>query len=71
MDWDVTIGIPVYNGEDRLDITLASLVEHHGGVKEIFISDNASTDRTPEIAQKYADKYDNIHIIFGSRKKFP
>ena len=68
MNWDVTIGIPVYNGEDRLDITLASLVKNHSGVKEIFISDNASTDRTPEIAQKYADKYDNIHYIRQPKK---
>ena len=63
MEWDVTVGIPVYNGEDRLDITLNSLVTHHGGVKEIIISDNASTDKTAEIAKRYAQKYKNIFYI--------
>ena len=68
MNWDVTIGIPVYNGEDRLEITLASLVKNHGGVKEIIISDNASTDRTPKIAKYYAGKYKNIHHIRQTKK---
>lgn len=68
MEWDVTVGIPVYNGEDRLDITLNSLVTHHSGVKEIIISDNASTDKTAEIAKRYAEKYKNIFYIRQPKK---
>lgn len=48
------IGIPVYNGENFLEETLTSLLAQTYQDFEIFISDNASTDRTPEICRRYA-----------------
>ncbi len=56
----ISIGIPVYNGENFLEKTLDSLLEQTFQDFEIIISDNASTDKTEEICRKYADKYDCI-----------
>jgi glycosyltransferase involved in cell wall biosynthesis len=47
----VTIGVPVYNGENYLAEALASLQSQTLSNFEIVISDNASTDATPEICR--------------------
>lgn len=53
----VSIGMPVRNEERFLHQALDSLlVQTHTNV-EIIISDNASTDNTPEIAREYAAKH--------------
>ena len=45
----VTIALPVYNGADYLDQALASLSGQSFADMQIVISDNASTDATPDI----------------------
>src|SRR5260370_3152132 len=50
----VSIGLPVYNGEQFLESALNSLLSQTFGDFELIISDNASTDRTKEIAQSIA-----------------
>jgi glycosyltransferase involved in cell wall biosynthesis len=50
----VTIGLPVYNGEQYLEQALDGLLAQTFTDFELIISDNASTDRTAEICQKYA-----------------
>ena len=50
----VSIGLPVYNGENYLAEALDSLLAQTYTHFELIISDNASTDRTPEICQVYA-----------------
>jgi glycosyltransferase involved in cell wall biosynthesis len=50
----VTIGLPVFNGGDHLDETLGSLSRQTFGDYEIIVSDNASTDITQEIVEKWA-----------------
>ena len=52
----VSIGVPVFNGEKRLAIALDSLVEQDYTNLEIIISDNGSTDSTPEICAEYVRK---------------
>ncbi|MCG8490856.1 MAG: glycosyltransferase family 2 protein [Sneathiellales bacterium] len=52
----VTIGMPVYNGAEYLDMALESLCKQTYMDLEILISDNASTDETPNIIKKWADK---------------
>jgi glycosyltransferase involved in cell wall biosynthesis len=47
----VTIGLPVYNGERFLEETLASLLGQTFRDLDLVISDNGSTDRTPEICR--------------------
>lgn len=49
----VSIGLPVYNGEKYLEKALDSLLAQTFGDFEIIISDNASTDGTPEICKEY------------------
>lgn len=50
----VSIGLPVHNGERHLAQALDSLLGQTLGDLELIISDNASTDRTPDICLEYA-----------------
>lgn len=50
----VSIGVPVYNGAAFLEETLDSLLAQTFEDFELIISDNASTDRTSEIARRFA-----------------
>lgn len=50
----VSIGVPVYNGEQFLRQTLDSLLGQTYENLELIISDNASTDMTGVICQEYA-----------------
>ena len=54
-DWpSVSVVVPTYNRSAQLADTLASLVEqdYPAGRLEIIVVDNASTDRTPEVARQ-------------------
>lgn len=50
----VSIGLPVYNGQNFLEKTLKCLISQSYKDLEIIISDNASTDQTGKICKKYA-----------------
>ncbi len=50
----VSIGIPVFNGASFLRDTLECIIGQTWRDTEILISDNASTDATPEICRAYA-----------------
>lgn len=50
----ISIGMPVYNGEEYLDETIQSILSQTYGNFEFIISDNASTDRTQELCEQYA-----------------
>jgi len=52
----VSIGLPVYNGENYLEEAIDSILAQTYKDFELIISDNASTDRTPDICQAYANK---------------
>lgn len=52
----VSIGMPVYNGEPYLEEALDSILGQTFTDFELVVSDNASTDRTPEIVRSYADR---------------
>ncbi len=52
----VTIGLPVYNGAEFLDSALASLCAQTFQDLRILVADNASTDETPQIIQKWVDR---------------
>ena len=51
---EVTIGVPVYNGEDQLEECLACLLGQTFRDIEILLFDNASTDGTQVIAERFA-----------------
>jgi glycosyltransferase involved in cell wall biosynthesis len=50
----VSIGLPVYNGENFLEPALDSILNQTFEDFEFIISDNASTDRTEAICRTYA-----------------
>jgi len=56
----VSIGMPVFNGEEYIQEALDSILKQTFSNFEIIISDNASTDRTQEICLKYASKDNRI-----------
>ena len=51
----ITIGIPAYNSENWLAETVDSILQQTMSDICIVISDNASTDRTADIARQYAN----------------
>jgi len=59
----VSIGVPVYNGESYLACALDSMLGQTYGDFELIISDNASTDRTPEICRQYAARDPRVRYL--------
>lgn len=57
----VSIGVPVFNGEAGLSRCLDGLLRQGYPHLEIIISDNASTDATPSICERYARMDSRIH----------
>jgi glycosyltransferase involved in cell wall biosynthesis len=49
----VSVGVPVYNGEEFLEEVLESIVTQTYPNLEIIVCDNASTDGTPDIAKRF------------------
>lgn len=71
----VSIGMPIYNEERYLPRALDSLLAQDYENFELIISDNASTDRTPEICLHYAAKDSRIRyyrneVNIGSDENF-
>ena len=62
-NFKVSIGLPVYNGENFLKYALDSLLSQTFRDFEIIISDNASTDNTPKICQEYVLRDKRIRYI--------
>jgi glycosyltransferase involved in cell wall biosynthesis len=52
----ITIGVPVFNGERYLEEAIQSVVDSTFTDWELIVSDNASTDRTEEIARAFAER---------------
>lgn len=59
----VSIGLPVYNGEDYLEAALNSILAQTYEDFELIISDNASTDGTAAICRLYAEADDRIRYV--------
>lgn len=58
----VSIGMPLYNSEKYLKRSLNSLLDQDFKEYELIISDNASTDSTPEICREYSKKFKQLKI---------
>ena len=56
----VSVGLFVYNGERFIEDAVNSILNQTFTDFELIISDNASTDRTGEIAEAYAKRDDRI-----------
>jgi glycosyltransferase involved in cell wall biosynthesis len=59
----LSVCVPVYNGAEFLGETLDSVLGQTFGNYEILISDNGSTDATPEICARYAAQDPRIHTV--------
>ncbi len=59
----ISIGVPVYNGERVLRRAIDSLLAQTCDGLEIVISDNASTDATPEICREYAARDSRVQYF--------
>jgi glycosyltransferase involved in cell wall biosynthesis len=59
----VSIGLPVYNGENFIEAALDSLLNQTFEDFELIISDNASTDRTEEICRTYVAKDKRLRYV--------
>ena len=57
----VSIGIPVYNGENYLATTLEAILAQDFTDFELVIADNTSTDATEAICRKYAATDGRVH----------
>src|SRR5215831_17134423 len=62
-----TIGIPVYNGEAYLEEAIRSALAQTADDLEVVISDNASTDRTAEICNDYAQQDSRVRYFRNPR----
>ena len=62
---DLTLVIPAHNEESCIGETLDTVIKHsRGRLREIVVVDNASTDKTAEIARSRS----GVRIVFEARK---
>ena len=59
----LTVGLPVYNGENFLSESLDALLGQTYRDFELIICDNASTDGTADIARRYAGLDDRVRYV--------
>jgi glycosyltransferase involved in cell wall biosynthesis len=59
----LTIGLPVYNGQNYLSESLDSLLAQTYPDLELIISDNASVDGTEAICRDYAARDGRIRYV--------
>jgi glycosyltransferase involved in cell wall biosynthesis len=56
----VTIGIPLYNEEKYIEETICTAASQ---CATVWVSDNASTDRSAAICERVSREYPNVHIV--------
>lgn len=59
----ITIGLPVYNGEQFLADAITSLLHQRFRSFELVVYDNASTDTTHEIALRFARSDARVRVV--------
>jgi glycosyltransferase involved in cell wall biosynthesis len=63
----VSVGLPVFNGENFISQTIASILAQTFTDFELIISDNASTDRTEAICRNYVAQDPRIRYYRNDR----
>lgn len=63
MSSDLTVVVPVYNVEKYLEKCVESILSQTLPVDEIILVDDGSKDKSGEIADEYAAKYENVKVI--------
>jgi glycosyltransferase involved in cell wall biosynthesis len=59
----VTVGMPVYNAERDIARAIESVLAQTLGDFELIVSDNASTDATPRVVERYAQSDRRIRCL--------
>ncbi len=59
----ILVLMSTYNGEKYIDEQIESILSQQGCKPDILIRDDGSSDTTPSIIKRYAEKYDRITII--------
>ena len=59
----VVIGLPVYNGQKFIGAAIESHLEQSFGDFKLVISDNGSTDETPQICDNYARQDSRVLVV--------
>ena len=65
----VTIGLPFYNAEKYLALTIESVLQQTYTDWELLLLDDGSTDNSLSIAQSYAQKDSRIKVISDGKNK--
>jgi glycosyltransferase involved in cell wall biosynthesis len=63
----VSVGLPVYNGENYIAEAIASVLSQTCADLELIIQDNASTDRTAEICREFLSKDSRVRYYRNPR----
>lgn len=67
----VSVGMPVYNGAKYMRETIDAILAQTFGDFELIISDNGSTDATPQICAEYAARDSRVRIFRFERNMGP
>ena len=60
---DISVVIPVYKVEDKLERCINSVLNQTFNNFEIILVDDASPDRSGEICERYKNKFPKTRII--------
>ncbi len=63
---ELSVIIPAYNEEERLGPTLRRVLEYfraRGRSIELIVVDDGSRDRTSEVANRFAEEFDEVRLI--------
>lgn len=63
----LSIGMPVYNGENYVADAIRSILDQTYTDFELIVSDNASTDATPEIVEAFAAIDPRVRFVRNAR----
>lgn len=66
---DITVILPVYNGEEHIAECIESVLNQTFENFEFTIVDDASTDKTPTILKKYSEKDKRIKVITHAKNR--
>jgi len=66
---EISIGMPVYNGEKFLKKRLKSILDQTFENFELLISDNASNDKTSEVCREFMNKDKRVRYIRQNKNK--
>ncbi len=67
MEPRISVIMGIYNCEETLAEAIDSLYNQTYNKFKLILCDDASTDKTYNVAKKYADQYDNIVLIRNNR----